>query len=59
MSAPEHITDMIQKPADRKKKKIYTFQNFNFTYIIKNVLVKTQKPQLCYYPEVKLSVFQA
>ena len=49
-----------------EKTKIYTFQNFQFHFhyrvISENVLIKTQKPQLCYCPDgllVKLSVFQA
>ena len=44
---------------------IYTSQNFQFHFhsqvISENVLVKTQKPQVCYCPDglmVKLSVSQ-
>ena len=34
ISAPEHATDMIKKPADieHQKTKIYTFQNFQFHF---------------------------
>ena len=58
--------DKIQKPADRAEEtKTFTnhFFQFHFRYqvISENALIKTQKPQLCYYPDgvlVKLSVFQ-
>ena len=63
-SAPEHATDIIQRPADRAWNTTFQIFQFHFHYrvISINVTVKTQKPQPCYYLDglmVKLSVFQA
>ena len=45
------------------KKLKYTHSRFSISLSLSsNVIVKTHKPQLCYYPDglmVKLSVFQA
>ena len=58
-SAPEHATDMIDRlknqQIEHQKTKIYTIQNFQFHFhcrvLSKNVLINTQKPQLCYCPD--------
>ena len=51
---------------EHEKTKMYTFQNFQFHFhywvMAKNVLIKTQKPELCHCQDglmVKLSVSQA
>ena len=53
--------DMIKKPADRASRciKIYANQNFQFHFhyrvMSKNILIKTQKLQLCCCPDGLLS----